>query len=149
MNTEVIKMKQCRDCEEFFPRAKEYFSVIVTPYGTRIFQSYCRECGKLRSKKQYRKRRNKFGAAFTGRDYSKKIDLNLENLKPAFTVNSLNSSCRCARCNNPLEKRNMKYEPELSGEILGAYIYYNCPFCGQDYYPEEKGSCELVGSGTL
>jgi len=147
MNTEVIKMKQCRDCKEFFPRAKEYFGVRVTPYGNRYFQSYCRKCAGLRSKKAYRERKGA-GVALIVKSYSKKIDPNLKNSKPAFTVNSLNGSHRCIRCDNPLEKRDMRYEPELSGEILGAYIYYNCPFCGQDYYPEEKGACELVGSGT-
>ena len=85
--------------------------------------------------------------AEVGKGSYKKIDR--KNLKPAFTANSLNGSHRCIRCDNPIEKRDMKYEPEVSREILGAYTYYNCPFCGQDYYPEEKGVCEFVESGIL
>jgi len=135
MNTKAIKMKRCIDCKELFPKTKEYFTPIITPYGTRIFQSYCRVCANLKRKEAYHKKRSEFS-------------LDLKKSRPAFTVNSLKNN-RCARCNNPLEKRDLKYEPEASGEILGQYIYYNCPFCGQDYYPEEKGACELVGSGTL
>lgn len=39
---------------------------------------------------------------------------------------------KCARCQSILEKRNLKYDSERSE--ISNYVYFNCVFCGQDYY---------------
>jgi hypothetical protein len=65
---------------------------------------------------------------------------------PVFTVETIKND-RCVRCGGVLELRDMKYEPDLS-DALGSIFYLNCVFCGQDYYANEKGVCELVRSGA-
>jgi uncharacterized protein with PIN domain len=141
MNTGIIEMKKCKECGGLFPKTIDYFHKRTAPTGRKVFESYCKECGRLRRRQWCWKKKAKLVKVI-----EKPVR---ETSRQAFSIESLKGNVhRCVRCDGVLEERDMKYEPGISGEILGKYIYYNCPFCGQDYYPEEKGVCECVGSGT-
>jgi hypothetical protein len=146
MNTDTIRTKKCTECGKEFPRTKEYFSPIISPHGTVWFAGCCKECARVRIKR-YRLKAKLVRLVDVKKSYSKETDSGI--LQQAFSVESLCGNNKCIRCNNPLEERDMKYEPDLGGEILGSYIYLHCWMCGQDYYRLDKeGVCECVGSGT-
>ena len=130
----TVNVKKCKTCGKEFPLTGTHFfrrqSLIC---AKKYWDSDCKKCVRTKRNQQYADRKSSAlkDLQNTQKTPEKRTSkITIQN----FPVESLKGN-RCLRCGGFLELRNLKYDfSELPVMFEGDCSYYNCVFCGQDYY---------------